>query len=138
MGHETKLIDIRYVREFKYILDGVKSRAPESGEEDYIDKEGRQHIFIEDVCEYIEERHPVGCVALVEVDGEPVLGWSLCAKEDKFSYKMARELAKTRAESRFEDPEKDNLRLEKEEFWHFRDRCLCGELFDALESLLEG
>lgn len=142
MDHKVELVDIRYLRTENLWMysTGNCDRCNDCDDfSDYVDEEGNRHIVVASITDCVVEVIPVACIALANVDGEPVLGWSVCAKGDQFSYKMAKELAKLRAVSRFEDPKLNNLELDYSELRVFDNRdaymdavCTAKELADKL------
>ena len=92
---EATLVGVRYIRQTVLTVEDMHTECGGIHE----DESGLYHVRVV----YLKERasqEPVGCLAIYDIEGEPVMGSSVCAEGDQFSYDMARDLAKKRAISR--------------------------------------
>ena len=92
---EPELIGIRYIRQTILTVEDMHTECGGIHE----DEIGLYHVRVV----YLKERasqEPVGCVAIYDIEGEPVMGYSVCAEGDQFSYAVAKDLTKKRAISR--------------------------------------
>ena len=109
---EPKLIGIRYIRQDTLNVEDIHRECGGIHE----DEHGIYHVSVI----YLKERitcDPVGCIAIYDINGEPVMGYSVCAEGDQFAYKTARDLAKRRAVSRVSV--KNPSMLSQDEIHHF-------------------
>lgn len=102
-----KPIEVRYLREEvdKSVIVPSIDKARECTERN--GKKVDNFTLIPAYIKLYTEHHPVMCVAVFQRDSEYIMGYSICGKDDTFSYEIAKEVAADRAYSRLCDI-KDN------------------------------
>lgn len=129
--HSVNDICVRYIKvdTFDMIGSEVVDDACFKGDD------GICHFLTTVEYEQVHHKEPIGCIGLFEVGSSYVLGWSLCAKDDKFSYKIARELARKRAEKRVGGSYNNYLVLTDEEIHKF-PREVRGDVIVMISDIM--
>lgn len=98
--NDVKLIELQYVKRVVYEVNKELSDS-EISETEIV---GQRYPLVEvnSRTVLVPTYHPIGCIGLYEVNGTLVIGYSVCAPEDQFSKKRAREITEARAINRFE------------------------------------
>lgn len=89
---KTKILGVKYLKDdFLDYIDTIEGETSMEG--------GLLRVTHTDL--YKLEHRSIGCIALVEIEGDLIIGYSLCDEEDSFSKFEGKRIALERAKKRY-------------------------------------